>query len=66
MLDRYGDIALHEISIHQLGNRDALPVAIFGHEQRPKLVGHIVLPWRGVQLEAVSSLALESVARARG
>jgi len=43
VLDRYGDIALHEISIRQLGDRDALPIAVFGHEQRPKLVGHIML-----------------------
>jgi hypothetical protein len=34
MLDRHGDITHHEISIRQLGDRDALPVAIFGHEQR--------------------------------
>jgi hypothetical protein len=44
VLDRHGDIALHEISIRQVGDRDALPVAIFGHEQRPELVSHAILP----------------------
>jgi hypothetical protein len=49
VLDRHGDIAVHEISIRQLGDRDALPVAIFGHEQCPELVGHIILSQRGAR-----------------
>jgi hypothetical protein len=43
MLDRHGDIALHEIGIGQLGELDALPVTLFGHEQGPELIGHFSL-----------------------
>src|ERR1041384_4190273 len=49
MLDRHGDITHHEISIRQLGDRDALPVAIFGHEQRTELFSHVIFPQRGAR-----------------
>ena len=63
MLDRHGDIALHEISIRQLGDRDALPVAIFGHEQRPELVGHIILHQRGARPERRPKSGLQEITR---
>jgi hypothetical protein len=44
VLDRHGDIAVHEISIRELGDPDALSVAILGREQCPELVGHVILP----------------------
>jgi hypothetical protein len=44
VLDLHGDITRHEIGIPQLGDRDALPVGILGHEQRTELVSHVILP----------------------
>src|SRR4029079_7754706 len=44
VLDRHGDIAVHEVGLRQLGDDDALPVAVFGCEQRTERGCHVMLP----------------------
>jgi hypothetical protein len=46
MLDRHRDIVVYQVIVGQLGNFDVLLVAIFGCEQRPELVGHVIFLYR--------------------